>query len=174
MYRGSRRGRREILPLRARRTNGYYQARISASHAQYSYPQGPSLKAPVWPRLPCKPLRITSAGRALRHWRSKRERSVPPLARGKTRGCLSPNGTVGEQSQGRVLPADRSGPVSTSPPGTPNAAAVAKVLGGTHPPAPEEMGSSPPALWRRTLVSSALILVPGKRRVALPLRRQNR
>jgi hypothetical protein len=62
------------------------QKQISASHAQSSYPQGPDLEARVWPRLWAKPSRIASPGRAVRHFGSKWERSIPPSGvRGKSR-----------------------------------------------------------------------------------------
>lgn len=64
--------------------------------------------------LPAEPSRISFAGRAVKHCWSKRERSIPPLATGNRRGCLSRNGTVGKQSQGQVLPADRRGLASTA------------------------------------------------------------
>ena len=67
----------------------------------------------------------------------------PALWRLENKGWLDAEWGLSEQSQGQVLPARARGPAST-PSRSQDlggvAAAVAKVLGATQPPLPEEIG----------------------------------
>jgi hypothetical protein len=69
-------GKSEIVLLKLRGTNGQLPNANLCESCSMSLPSRPRSEAPVWPCLPAKPSRISSAGRAVKYCWSERESST--------------------------------------------------------------------------------------------------